>query len=97
MKPLRATDDIIPIGELKAQASRVFRRLREDGRPVVITQHGRPAGVLLSTADYDRLVERERFVQAVEDGLRDSASGRLVDDERLAADLDAALGGPAER
>ena len=92
MKPLLLHNDMMPIGEFKTQASRVLRRLKEAGRPVVITQHGRPAGVLIPTADYDRLMERERFVVAVERGLAESEAGLGVADEDLNAVLDRNFG-----
>jgi prevent-host-death family protein len=62
-------------GEFKTHASRIMRGLREQGRPVVITQHGRPAGVLVTPEDFDRFTERERFVASVEQGLAESQAG----------------------
>jgi prevent-host-death family protein len=41
--------------EAKARFSEVVKSSREDG-PQEITVHGRPAAVLLSKADYDKLV-----------------------------------------
>ncbi len=75
MKPISIQDDIVPIGEFKTHASRIVRGMRETGRPVVITQHGRPTGVLISPEDFDRFTERERFVAAVEQGLAESKAG----------------------
>jgi prevent-host-death family protein len=92
MRALRVTDDIIPVGVLKSQASKVLRQLRRDGRPVVVTLHGKPAGVLVPVEDFDRMTERERFVAAVEQGLADSEAGRLIDDEELDAELETVLG-----
>jgi PHD/YefM family antitoxin component YafN of YafNO toxin-antitoxin module len=54
----------------------------------VITQHGKPAGVLVSPEDFDRMSEHSRFLQAVERGLDDVKAGRVVDD----ASLDSAIG-----
>ena len=89
MKPMSVRDDIIPIGEFKTHASRVIRQLRDTGRPIVITQNGRPAGVLVSAAEFDRLTERDRFVEAVREGLADSEAGRLVSDAELTAEFNA--------
>ena len=95
MKALQIEHDFVPIGEFKTHASRILRRLREEGRSVVVTQHGRPAGVLVPTADYDRWMERERFVAAVNEGLEDAKAGRTVSDEELTAELDREFGGEA--
>ncbi len=94
MKELRISEDILPVGEFKTQASRVIRRLRETKRPFVITQNGKPAAVLLTPAEFDRLNENARFLEAVDDGLSDSAAGRVIDDAKLTRELDEALGSP---
>lgn len=88
MKALQVQDDIIPIGEFKTHAARIMRQLRDNGRPIVITQHGKPAGVLLPPSDFDRLTERERFVAAIRQGLAESEDGLGITDEELGAELD---------
>ena len=92
MKPISIQDDIIGIGEFKTHASRIMRGLREQGRPIVITQHGRPAGVLITPEDFDRLTERERFVSAVKEGLAESDAGLGVEDGELNEILDEKFG-----
>ncbi|HSL82115.1 MAG TPA: type II toxin-antitoxin system prevent-host-death family antitoxin, partial [Thermoanaerobaculia bacterium] len=67
----------------------------EEGCSVVITQHGRPAGVLVSPEEYDRLREHDRFLEAVHQGLADAEAGRTISDEELGASLDD-LFGPLE-
>ena len=91
-KAFRIAEDILPVGELKTHAGRILRRLREDGRAVVITQHGRPAGVLVSPQEYDRLREHDRFVSSVHEGLADAEAGRMITDEELGERLDQAFG-----
>lgn len=87
MKPIQVSEDILPLGEFKTHASKALRRVRETQRPIVITQNGKPAGVLLSPEEFDRLTERERFVDAVRDGLADVEEGRVFDDADLEAEL----------
>jgi antitoxin (DNA-binding transcriptional repressor) of toxin-antitoxin stability system len=53
------------------------------GQPVVITQNGKPAGVLVSPTEYDRLTERERFLESVALGLADAEAGRTMDTKEL--------------
>ncbi len=87
MAYLHVSQDILPLGEFKTQASRVLRRVREQGRPIVITQNGRPAGVLLSPEEFDRLTARERFMTAVTTGLADVEAGRVLEDEDVEREL----------
>lgn len=92
MKAIQISQDILPIGEFKAHAAEVLRSIRTAARTVVITQNGRPAGVLISPEAFDALTERSRFVAAVEAGLAESEAGQVVDDDALDTELDAVLG-----
>jgi antitoxin YefM len=94
VKSLRISEDILAIGEVKAQLSRVLRQLHETQRPIVVTQNGRPAAVLITPDDFDRLRELDQFLDAVHEGLADSEAGRVIDDASLTAELDAALDSP---
>ncbi len=77
MRTVRLAEDIIPVSDFKARAADLLHRLQETGQPIVITQNGKVAGVVLSPGDYDRLTERARVVAAVEEGLADVAAGRV--------------------
>lgn len=79
MRSLRVSQDFVPISELKAQAAEWLLRLAETDAPVVVTQNGRPAGVLLSPRAYDELTERASFVTAVNRGMADALDGRVTD------------------
>jgi len=87
MKEVQVSSDIVPLGELKSSASRLLRQLKETHRPLVITQNGKPAAVMLRPEDFDALVERQRFVDSVERGLRDVAEGRTYTEEEVEARL----------
>lgn len=87
LEPPRINDDILPIGEAKANLSRILRELGDRGRPVVITQNGRPAGVVITPAEYDRLTEKDRITTVVEAGLADVRAGRVHTTDELRAAL----------
>ncbi|MEM9553415.1 MAG: type II toxin-antitoxin system Phd/YefM family antitoxin [Acidobacteriota bacterium] len=89
MKPPRLSRDVVPLARFKSRASQYFRQMHEDQRPLVVTQNGQPAAVLVTPAEYDRLREEMVFLKAVHEGLDDSDQGRLVSDEDLALELDA--------
>lgn len=89
---LQVAEDIVPIGELKAHLSERIRALRSGGRPLVVTQNGRAAAVMLAPEDFDRLTAHARFVSAVQDGLDDLDAGRVISDEELRRSLDARFG-----
>jgi len=83
MKQFNVAEDIVPIGKFKVHASNYFRNLKETGRPMVITQNGKAAGVLISPQDFDELVYRKSFVDSVNKGLEDIKNGRTLTTEEL--------------
>jgi len=87
MSNLRVSEDIVPLSDFKARASELLKKLAQTGAPIVITQNGRAAGVLLSPAKFDVLTERARFVNAVAAGLDDAESGRVVDHQSMVAEV----------
>ncbi len=92
MKPMQLAEDIVPIDELKTRSRQVLRRLKRARRPVVLTDKGRAAAVLIAPEEFDRLRERAEFIAAVREGLEDSKAGRLIDDDDLGRELDRELG-----
>jgi len=74
----QVTRDILPLSAFKAHASQVLSSVNDDGRAVVITQNGKPAGVLISPEEFDRYREREDFVTAVNEGRKDASEGRTL-------------------
>ena len=92
MFALQVADDIVPIGELKTHLSEKIRELRGRRRPLVVTQNGKAAAVMLAPEEFDRLATQARFVAAVQDGLADLDAGRVISDEDLGRRLDARFG-----
>ncbi len=53
--------DIIPVTDLRQHAAAALKRVRATKEPLVITQRGRAAAVMLSVEAYER-AERERHI-----------------------------------
>jgi len=68
----------------------MLTRVQQLRRPIVITQNGRPAGVLISPAEFDRFSEQARFVVVVKNGLSDVEEGNVLTDKELEKALDEA-------
>ncbi len=88
MKLLNISNDIVPIGEFKSSLSKWLKKIRNTGHPLVITQNGRPAGVLLSPSEYDELVYKKHFIDSVNRGLSDVESGNVYSTKELKKELD---------
>jgi antitoxin YefM len=83
MKNIRISSDIIPLGEFKTGISSCLKKVQTTGQPLIITQNGRPAGVLLSPEEYDNLISRKQFIESVEDGLRAAEAGEVYGTEEV--------------
>ncbi|SRR6266508_2129504 len=92
MRPVQLSEDVIPVGEFKAHLAQALQKLRESDRPIVITQNGKPAAVMVSPREFDRLLERERLIEAIREGLSDSEAGRLISDKDLDRQLSSEFG-----
>jgi prevent-host-death family protein len=57
---IEVSTKIMPVSDLRRQTSAVLRQLQEDGDIVYITQHGRPAAVMLGHERYEALLRRAR-------------------------------------
>ena len=71
----------VPLSEMKDDLSRYLRQAED--RPVVITRHGKPAGVLIGFASEDdwfdyRLENDPRFLARVEQARRSLRAGKGV-------------------
>lgn len=83
--------DIMPLGTFKATATAVLRDLNLRSQPLVLTQNGRPAAVLLSPAEYDALTANQRFLAAVAAGAADADAGRTLPLAEVAAQFGVVL------
>ncbi len=96
MSTLRVSENIVPLSEFKAHAAVWLKKLAGTGGPVVITQNGRAAAVLMSPAEFDHLTERARFAAAIREGLADADAGRVVSHAAMVAETAARYGSAGE-
>lgn len=87
MRTFSITNDIVPIAEFKTGISKWFKNLKATGHPLIITQNGRPAGVLLSPGDYDELVYQKSFLDSIGRGIADAEDGRTYQADEVRAAL----------
>jgi prevent-host-death family protein len=79
--------DIIPVIDLRQDAAKVLKRIRDSKRPLVITQRGRAAAVMLSVEAFEQS-ERDRELREL---LRLLARGERAIEAGEAYDLDSVL------
>ncbi len=57
MSSWRPSEDVRPVTEFRANASTVIDQVQSTRRPVILTQHGRSAAVLLDVGVYEELLD----------------------------------------
>jgi len=87
MSLLSVSKDIVPIGQFKTGLAGWFKSVRESGRPLIITQNGKPAGVLLSPSEFDELAYKKAFFDSVQRGVTDAEADRTLNTEDLKIEL----------
>lgn len=85
------SEDIVPIGEFKAHAAKWLTQLKKMDHPLILTQDGHPAAVLLSPQEFDRFQAKEKLFHSVAKGLADVKEGRVVSTKELKAKLFSSL------
>jgi prevent-host-death family protein len=58
MKPINISKNIVSLSDFKNKASRMLHEVQSSHRPLVITQNGKAAAVLISPSDFDLLTEQ---------------------------------------
>jgi prevent-host-death family protein len=83
MRDVDISDGIVPLGEFKSKASKIIREIAETDEPLVITQNGRPAAVLMSPVAFQELRESHAFYRAIAEGINDSDARRVVSHKKV--------------
>ena len=90
MKAIRPSD-VVPIGEFKNQAATWFQRAKDSGHPILITQNGKTAGVLLSPAEFEKLQYDQALAASIDRGLTELDAGEGIETDELERRLKARL------
>ena len=86
---------IHPVTDFVRNYKSFLKRIKQTGKPEILTVNGKPEYVLLDAASYQEIateLERNRFIRAVNQGVEDMNAGRGVPAaaafEKIRASLD---------
>jgi prevent-host-death family protein len=82
---------IIPISDLRQDASSVIRSVSSSRDPLFITQRGRPAVVMVSMKEYEHTQQELEILRLLARGERDIEAGLGFDLESVLSEADAFL------
>ncbi len=83
--------DIIPVTDLRQDAAGALKRVRSSGHPLIITQRGRAAAILLSVESYERAEYERQVLRLLARGEREIAAGKGYSLESVLAEADQLL------
>jgi prevent-host-death family protein len=83
--------DIIPVTDLRQDAAAALKRVRASKQPIVITQRGRAAAVMLSVEAYERTEHELQILRLLARGEREIAAAQGHDLDEVLAEADRLL------
>ena len=87
MPKVKPSEDIQPLSTFRANAASLVQQVRETKRPLVLTQHGRSAAVVLDVGEYEALVEEVELLRDVRTAEYELDSGQGIDSDTAVARL----------
>lgn len=83
--------EIVPITDLRQDAAAVLERVRRSAEPVVITQRGRAAAIMLSPESFERSENERQILRLLARGDREISKGKGLDLDSVLAEADELL------
>ncbi|WP_446010687.1 type II toxin-antitoxin system Phd/YefM family antitoxin [Candidatus Electrothrix sp.] len=81
MQRLRVDQDIRPMSEFRTGIASFFKQVQETKRPLVITQHGKGAAVLLDVGEFEAMQEKLELLQDIQISVSQINNGEGVSHE----------------
>ena len=88
--------EIIPISDLRQDAAAVVKRARSRRQPIVITQRGRAAAVMVGAEEYERAEHEREILLLLARGEQEIAAGAGAELDAVLAEADALLAKPGQ-
>ena len=86
--------NIIPVSDLRQDAAKLFKQLRKNDDPLIITQRGRATAVIIGVEAYEKLEHEKEILRLLVRGDREIAAGEGYDLDSVLAEADSILAKP---
>ena len=84
---LRIATDIKPVSDFRANAAEMIEQVKTSGRPLLLTQRGESAAVLLDVAVYQGMVEEIELLSDVRTAMKQVELGQVLSNFAAKAEL----------
>ena len=78
MERLHFDQDIRSMTEFRTSLTSFIKQVQTSKRPLVITQNGRGAAVLLDVKEYERIIEKMELLEDIQKGISQIESGKGI-------------------
>jgi len=83
--------NIIPVSDLRQDAAKILKQLRNHKEPLIITQRGRAAAVIVCVEAYEKSEHEKELLHLLARGDREIETGEGYDLDTVFAEADALL------
>jgi prevent-host-death family protein len=83
--------NIIPVSDLRQDAAKILKQLRNNKEPLVITQRGRASAVIISVEAYEKSEHEKEILRLLAKGDREIELGEGYDLDTVLAEADSLL------
>ncbi|HKI47349.1 MAG TPA: type II toxin-antitoxin system Phd/YefM family antitoxin [Balneolales bacterium] len=63
MNSISISKDIEPLSEFRKRSADFIKRLKKEKQPIVLTQHGKSAAVLMDVSEYERFARKLELLE----------------------------------
>ena len=65
MQRVKFDTDIRPLSDFRANVTSIIDEIRNTKRPIIITQHGKSAAVMLDVGEYENLLDKIELLSEI--------------------------------
>ncbi|MDZ7773443.1 MAG: type II toxin-antitoxin system Phd/YefM family antitoxin [Balneolaceae bacterium] len=65
MNTISLSEDVQPLSEFRKRSAEFIQRIKEDKQPILLTQHGKSAAVLMDVAEFERMTNKIQLLEEI--------------------------------
>ena len=83
--------NILPVSDLRQDAAKILKELRDNEKPIIITQRGRAAAVMIGVEAYRKSEHDKEILRLLANGGKEIEKGEGFDLDTVLAEADLIL------
>ena len=65
MNTISLSEDVQPLSEFRKRSAEFIQRIKEDKQPILLTQHGKSAAVLMDVSEFERMTDKIQLLEGI--------------------------------